>query len=83
MTDPYRALDAPRRARRPLTDRQRTVLAEIVRYYIATGEPCPSRFVARRLSLHHSTVQEHIAALRKKGALRSTGSPSTPVEFHC
>ena len=62
----------------PLTDRQRVVLAEIVRYNVDNGEGCPARYIARRLSLHHSTVQQHIGYLRRKGFLRSSGSPSVP-----
>ena len=59
----------------PLTDRQRVVLAEISRYHIATGEPCPMSYLARKLSLHHSTVAQHVDYLRRKGALRSQGLP--------
>jgi SOS-response transcriptional repressor LexA len=57
----------------PLTERQRAVLACIARVYEATGEPPSIRYISRRLSLHLSTVQEHLEALHRKGWLRSPG----------
>ena len=55
----------------PLSRRQRAVLRLIVLYYRTTGEAPTVCFLARRLQLHHSTVQEHILALHEKGWLLS------------
>lgn len=63
----------------PLTERQRAVLAVIARYHAATGEACSVHFIARRLAIHHSTTQEHIEALHRKGWLRS----ATPAGLRC
>jgi SOS-response transcriptional repressor LexA len=56
---------------RPMTARQRDVLREIVRYVRAIGEAPSQHFVARRLGLHHSRIQQHLQALYEKGWLRS------------
>ena len=61
-----------------LTDRQSTILKTIDRYCEATGEPCPANYLARRLSLHHSTIQEHLARLYRKGWLRAPNAPAMP-----
>lgn len=61
-----------------LSPRQREVLELIVVYYRATAEPCPANYVARRLDLHHSTVQEHLSALYHKGWLETPNTPSLP-----
>ena len=63
---------------RTLTERQSQVYAEIVKVHDVTGEGASVRYLARRLSLHHSTIQEHLAALRRKRWLRSSGSPAVP-----
>lgn len=63
----------------PLTDRQRAVLVLISGYYRQFGEPPSIRFVARQLSLHPKTVQEHLDALCRKGWLRSPG----PAGLRC
>ena len=59
-----------------LTDRQRAIVVMIRRYFRATGEACPASFIARRLGLHHSTVQEHLSALHRKGILRGPNPPA-------
>jgi DNA-binding CsgD family transcriptional regulator len=61
-----------------LTIRQRSILDMIVRYHRATGEACPASYLARRFNLHHSTVQEHVSALYKKGWLFAPNAPSLP-----
>lgn len=53
--------------------RQRAVLNVIAQYRAATGEACSVLYIARRLNIHHSTVQDHIEALYRKGWLRSPG----------
>lgn len=60
-----------------LTARQQKILSEIDGYCQATGEPCSSRYLARRFSVHHSTIQEHLATLYRKGWLRTPNSPSS------
>lgn len=66
---------------RPLTPRQLEVLRLIQR----TVERDPDRpppsvpWLAMRLGLHHSVVQDHIAALYRKGYLRSP----TPAGIFC
>jgi DNA-binding CsgD family transcriptional regulator len=61
----------------PLTQRQQTILAAIGEYEAFIGEPCPSTYLARRFSLHHSTVQEHLSTLYRKGWLIAPNAPST------
>jgi Mn-dependent DtxR family transcriptional regulator len=51
----------------PLDRRQRTVLLVIVSYHDATGEYPTNAYVARRLGLHHSTIQQHLRALYQRG----------------
>lgn len=55
----------------PLAPRQEAVLRLISDYRAATGETPTTSFLARRLNLHHATVQEHLARLHRKGWLRS------------
>lgn len=62
-----------------LTCRQAQVLDAIVAYHQVTEEPCPSRYLARRLSLHHKTVLEYFTALHRKGWLRGASSPAFPT----
>lgn len=63
----------------PLAARQRDVLRLIQRHFETTGEPPTVEYLARRLSLHRKTVQEHLDALFLKGWLRS---PS-PAGLRC
>jgi DNA-binding MarR family transcriptional regulator len=65
----------------PLTGRQRLVLHYVVQYYRTTGEPCSARYLGRRLEMHHSSVQRHFETLHRKGWLRSSNSPVTPVRW--
>lgn len=58
-----------------LTSRQRDVLSAILTYHEAVGEEPSVRYIARRLNLHHSTIQDHLSALQRKGWLRSGGAP--------
>ena len=64
---------------RPLTARQSAILDAICRYYETTQEPCPASYLARRMSLHHSTIQEHLARLNRKGWLRAPNAPAVPI----
>lgn len=61
-----------------LTTKQRTLLEFIRAYHETTGEPCPGSMLARRLSVHHSTIQEHLSALWRKGWLLTPNAPATP-----
>jgi len=61
-----------------LSGRQRIVLDVIARYVRNTGEPCSGSYIARHLGIHHSTVQEHISALYRKGWLMTPNAPAMP-----
>ena len=67
------------RAVQPLADGQRRVLRVIQQFQDATGELPTTSYIARRLSLHHETVRQHLQACHRKGWLRS---PS-PSGFWC
>jgi DNA-binding IscR family transcriptional regulator len=73
-----RAADTPPLATplHALTTQQRRVIDAVEQYARATHEPCPARYVARRLRLHHSTVQDHFTALHRKGLLQSSTGPA-------
>jgi DNA-binding transcriptional regulator YhcF (GntR family) len=43
----------------------------MVRYGQFAGEPPSVRFLARRLGLHWTTVQDHLVAIHRKGWLPS------------
>ena len=75
------ARSSARVQRMALPPRQRAALDVIVRYYRATSEPCPASLVARRMSVHKSTVQEHLSALHRKGWLRTANAPSVPTRW--
>lgn len=75
------SLDKQTPAEGELTARQRDVLRVIEGYCQVTGEPCSARYMARRLSVHHSTIQQHLAALHRKGWLRTPNAPAMPVRF--
>lgn len=64
-----------------LTTRQRAVLDVVVGYYRATHEPCSAALVARRVGLHHSTVQEHFLALHRKGWIRRPSPRAVPTRW--
>jgi Mn-dependent DtxR family transcriptional regulator len=55
----------------PLAERQRAVMRVIATYHEATEEYPSARYIARRLGVHLSTVQEHLVALTRKGWLRA------------
>lgn len=59
-----------------LPTRQRVVLETIRQFCDATGEPCPATYLSRRLRVHHSTIQEHLSALHRKGWLRGPNAPA-------
>jgi DNA-binding MarR family transcriptional regulator len=61
-----------------LTQRQHAVLAAIAQHLEATGEVPSLSYLARRFSLDWTTVREHVAALYRKGWLR-TPSPGPPA----
>lgn len=61
-----------------LPPRQRSILEMITEYCRVTGEPCQAAYIARRLSLHQSTVSEQLGALYRKGWLRGPNSPAFP-----
>ena len=68
----------PQAALHTLSTMQRRVFDIIVQYHEATGEPCSARLIARRLTLHHSTVQDHLAALWRKGWVLTPNAPARP-----
>lgn len=63
----------------PLTARQRDVLRVIIAFREATGEAPSVRYIARRLSLHHSVVEEHLRGAFLRGWLLSP----TPSGLRC
>jgi DNA-binding IclR family transcriptional regulator len=69
------AAGAPIDSLHTLTTRQRAIVTVIDDYTRVTGEPCPASYLARRLRLHHSSIQEHLSALHRKGWLRTPNSP--------
>lgn len=62
-----------------LSDREREVLGVVVRYVSGTGEPCPGRYIARQLGMHHSTIQQHLERLHRRGWLRGPNAPAFPT----
>ena len=54
---------------------QRRVVEIVDQYMRGTGEPCTSTYIARRLSLHHSTIQKHLSSLYRKGWVRTPNAP--------
>lgn len=58
-----------------LTQKQAAVLAEIIRYRAETGDQCRVSYLERRFKLSRAGVRAHIAALHRKGWLRSQESP--------
>lgn len=61
-----------------LSLQQQRVLALVMDFYRVTGEGCSASYVSRRLSLHHSTAQQHFSVLHRKGWLRSDRGPAVP-----
>lgn len=64
---------------RPMTRRQRDVYALLVQFRRATGESPSVAYLARRLRLHHSVVQQHLDGLFRRGWLLSP----TPDGLRC
>jgi Mn-dependent DtxR family transcriptional regulator len=64
-----------------LPTKQRVMLELILQYHHVTGEACSPMQLARRLSLHHSTVQEQLQALYQKGWLNTASGPVIPRVF--
>lgn len=58
-----------------LPTKQRAIVEAIEAFERVTGEPCSIRLLARRLRVHHSTIQEQLSALHRKGWLSSPNSP--------
>jgi len=75
-------LDLPSLAGMEPTDRQREVLDEIERYNEATGEGASISYLARRLDLHRTTIHQHVVYLRRKGFLKTSGSPAIVLQRH-
>jgi hypothetical protein len=78
--DMFRSDDDPR-SRVPeygLSIRQRQLLTAVEGYVRETREACPISYLARRFSMHHSSVQAHIYALHRKGYLATPNSPCRP-----
>jgi len=63
-----------------LSVQQRRVLALIQAYHRVTREPCPGRYLARRLTLHISTIQQHLEVLHRKGHIRGPNPPAVPLD---
>ncbi len=61
-----------------LPTQQRIVLEVVLQYHHMTGEACPASYLARRMRLHHSTVQQHLTALHRKGWLMTASGPAVP-----
>lgn len=61
-----------------LPTKQRVILEIVLQYYRLTGEPCSASAVARRMGLHHKTVQEHFLKLYRHGWLRTANGPAIP-----
>lgn len=59
-----------------LTTKQRQLLELIDAYQQTTGEACSGHYLARRLSIDPTTVRGHLAALYRKGWLKSSGTPA-------
>lgn len=60
-----------------LTTQQRKIVEAIDGFTRATGEACSANWLARRFTLHHSTVQEHLSALHRKGWLKTPNAPAS------
>jgi DNA-binding transcriptional regulator YhcF (GntR family) len=63
----------------PLSPRQRDVLRLIQRVMAHDDRPPSVRYLAMRLGVHHSVIEEHLWALYRKGWLKSP----TPEGIYC
>ncbi len=61
-----------------LPTQQRAILEIVTQYYRLTGEACSASYLARRLRLHHSTIQQHLTVLHRKGWLVTATGPAVP-----
>ena len=59
-----------------LTTKQRQIIELIDAYQQTTGEPCTGNYLARRLACDPTTIRGHLAALYRKGWLKSSGTPA-------
>jgi predicted ArsR family transcriptional regulator len=69
---------APATPAHTLPTKQRVILEIVIQYYRLTGEPCSASTIARRMSLHHKTVQEHFRKLHQHGWLTTATGPAIP-----
>lgn len=67
-----------RAAAHTLPTQQRVIVELVLQYHHVTGEPCSASHLARRLRLHHSTVQQHLRELYRKGWLTTATGPAIP-----
>lgn len=65
--------------REPLTTKQRALYQAITTYVRVTGEPCSASYLARKFSMHHSTVRNHLEELHRKGYLEAPNTPAMPT----
>lgn len=72
-------MTVPEHGTAPLSPRQAEVLRVICRFYEATGEPPSERYLSRRLGVHLTVVQGHLAVLYRKGWLATP----TPAGLRC
>jgi SOS-response transcriptional repressor LexA len=63
--------------RRPLTDRQRAVLAFIRRTLVSTGSAPTQAEIARYFEMSQQGAHGHVLALRRKGYIRTTQTMAT------
>lgn len=61
-----------------LPTKQRAILEIVIQYYRVTGEPCSASRIAKRMGLHHKTVQEHFRKLYQNGWLTTASGPAVP-----
>jgi hypothetical protein len=60
-----------------LTTQQRRILLAVQAYQREWDEPCPGALLARKFRIHNSTIQKHLAALHRRGWLRSPSAPAS------
>lgn len=60
---------------RPLTDKQRVVLALIAKYYTTVHQPCTVTWLAAELKIGRTAVMAHLRALDAKQALPPAAAP--------
>lgn len=60
-----------------LTLKQRRLVEAIDEHCRFTGEPCSASYLARRVGVDSSTIREHLAALYRRGWVRTPNAPAT------